>query len=109
LQTAAAALSIRDGGFREQLEDQMTKTYATSTLELILLAIGALVTTAHAQQPVFPGNRIVPTMPAAAPAAPGPKRAGILRIGVAPSQAQMARAATRKVITARRFAIRSCC
>jgi hypothetical protein len=87
LQTAAAALSIRDSGFREQLEDQMTKTHATSTLELILLAIGALVTTAHAQQPVFPGNRIVPTMPA--PAAPGPKKAGMLRIGVAPSQAQM--------------------
>jgi hypothetical protein len=66
----------------------MMRTHAASTIGLALLAVGTLAATLQAQQPVFPGNRMVPTMPAA-PAAAGPKKANTLRIGVAPSQAQM--------------------
>jgi hypothetical protein len=66
----------------------MMRTHATSTVGLTLLAMGALAATLGAQQPVFPGNRMVPTMPAA-PAAVGPKKPNTLRIGVAPAQAQM--------------------
>jgi hypothetical protein len=66
----------------------MIRTHATSTVGLTLLAMGALAATLCAQQPVFPGNRMVPTMPAA-PAAVGPKKPNTLRIGVAPAQAQM--------------------
>jgi hypothetical protein len=66
----------------------MTRTHATSTVGLTLLAAGALTATLRAQQPVFPGNRMVPTMPAA-PAAVGPKKPNTLRIGVAPAQAQL--------------------
>jgi hypothetical protein len=67
----------------------MTKLHVTSTLMLALIAVGDFAATVYAQQPVFPGNRMVPTMPVAAPTAPGPKKANTLRIGVAPSQAQM--------------------
>lgn len=67
----------------------MTRLHATSTLMLALIAVGDFAAALHAQQPVFPGNRIAPTMPAAAPAGPGPKKANTLRIGIAPSQAQM--------------------
>ena len=66
----------------------MIRRYATSTVGLTLLAVGALAATLCAQPPVFPGNRMAPTM-AAAPAAVGPKKPNTLRIGVAPAQAQM--------------------
>jgi len=66
----------------------MTRTHAISTVGLTLLTMGALAATLCAQQPVYPGNRMVPTMPAA-PAAVGPKKPNTLRIGVAPAQAQM--------------------
>jgi hypothetical protein len=56
---------------------------------MLSLAISAVAATAEAQQPVFPGNRMVPTMPGTTAAAPGPKKANTVRVGVAPSQAQM--------------------
>ena len=66
----------------------MTRKHTTRTVGLAMLAVGTLAATLHAQQPVFPGSRMMPTVPAA-PAAPGPKKPNTLRIGVAPAQAQM--------------------
>lgn len=66
----------------------MARTHVSSKI-MLTLAISAVAATAQAQQPVFPGNRMVPTMPGTTAAAPGPKKANTVRIGVAPSQAQM--------------------
>jgi len=66
----------------------MARTHVSSMI-MLSLAISAVAATAEAQQPVFPGNRMVPTMPGTTAAAPGPKKANTVRVGVAPSQAQM--------------------
>ena len=66
----------------------MARTHVSSMI-MLSLAISAVAATAEAQQPVFPGNRMVPTMPGTTAAAPGPKKTNTVRVGVAPSQAQM--------------------
>ena len=58
---------------------------ATSAAMLTCLVVGAFAATVRAQQPGLAASGT----PVTAPQVPGPKAAGTLRIGVAPSQAQL--------------------
>ena len=58
---------------------------ATSATMLTCLVVGAFAATVRAQQPGLAASGT----PVTAPQVPGPKAAGRLRIGVAPSQAQL--------------------